>query len=159
MRLFVAVWPPPEVVRLLASLDRPHRQGLRWTDERQWHVTLRFLGEADPDEVAAAIRPALAGIGPRDAVLGPVTRRVAPSVLVAPVSGLDDLAAALPFPADKPFVGHLTLARTGRRSSSVPSALAGAPVSAGWRVDEVSLVRSTLGRGGSVYDDVAVFPL
>lgn len=158
MRLFVAVWPAPEVVDLLRSVDRPHRKGVRWTDERQWHVTLRFLGEADPDAVAAAVAPALAGIGPRDAVLGPVTRRLGPSVLMAPVSGLDDLADALPFPADKPFVGHLTLARAGRRSS-VPAALAGAPVSAGWRVDSVSLVRSTLGRGGSVYDDVAVFPL
>lgn len=158
MRLFAAVWPPAEVVELLRSLDRPHRKGLRWTDERQWHVTLRFLGEADPDETAAAIEAAIAGAGPRDAVLGPVTRRLGPSVLVAPVSGLDDLAAALPFAADKPFVGHLTLARAGRRSS-VPSALAGAPVSAGWRVGSVTLVRSTLGRGGSVYDDVAVFPL
>ena len=158
MRLFVAVWPPADVVRLLSSLPRPHRQELRWTTEDQWHVTLRFLGEADPDAVAAELGPALAGRGARDVVLGPVTRRLGASILMAPVSGLDDLAAALPWPADEPFTGHLTLARAKRRSS-VPRGLEGTPVSAGWRVDSVSLVRSTLAPGGAVYDDVAAFPL
>lgn len=158
MRLFVAVWPPADVVSLLGSIDRPHRKELRWTTPDQWHVTLRFLGEADPDEVIERLRPALAGVGPRDVVLGPVTRRLGSSILMVPVDGLDDVAAALPFPADKPFTGHLTLARAKKRSS-IPAALAGTPVSAGWRVETVSLARSTLKPGGAVYEDVAVFPL
>ncbi len=29
-----------------AALDRPHVEGLRWTTGDQWHVTLRFLGDA-----------------------------------------------------------------------------------------------------------------
>lgn len=159
MRLFVAVWPPADVVSLLGTLDRPHRRELRWTTPDQWHVTLRFLGEADPDEAAAALAPAVSGLGARHVVLGPVTRLLGRSILMVPVSGLDDVAAAMPFPDDdKPFTGHLTLARA-RRRSSIPRALAGAPVSASWPVESVSLVRSTLAPGGAVYDDVAVLPL
>jgi 2'-5' RNA ligase len=30
-RLFVAVWPPPEVVATLSALDRPALAGVRWS--------------------------------------------------------------------------------------------------------------------------------
>ncbi|NIR41602.1 MAG: RNA 2',3'-cyclic phosphodiesterase, partial [Actinobacteria bacterium] len=53
-RLFVAVWPPPSVVDLLARLPRREEPGVRWTTEAQWHVTLRFLGRADPADATAA---------------------------------------------------------------------------------------------------------
>ena len=43
-RLFIAVWPPPDVVEQVAALPRPPVAGLRWTEPEQWHVTLRFLG-------------------------------------------------------------------------------------------------------------------
>ena len=42
-RLFVAVWPPDDVLDRLAVLPRPEVDGLRWTDQDHWHVTLRFL--------------------------------------------------------------------------------------------------------------------
>ena len=54
MRLFVAVWPPPEVLDLVAEMDRPALAGVRWTTRDQWHVTLRFLGRMDGIEAAAA---------------------------------------------------------------------------------------------------------
>ena len=54
MRLFVAVWPPPEVLDLVAEIDRPALAGVRWTTRDQWHVTLRFLGRMDGIEAAAA---------------------------------------------------------------------------------------------------------
>ncbi|MER3453020.1 MAG: RNA 2',3'-cyclic phosphodiesterase, partial [Acidimicrobiia bacterium] len=44
MRLFVAVWPPEEVLDVVAKLPRPGVVGLRWTSREQWHVTLRFFG-------------------------------------------------------------------------------------------------------------------
>src|SRR5213592_1828525 len=43
-RLFVAVWPTPEVVALLSALDRPALPGGRWSAPEQWLVTLRPLG-------------------------------------------------------------------------------------------------------------------
>ena len=53
MRLFVAVWPPDDVIDVLADLPRPEVAGVRWTTRGQWHVTLRFLGHVatvDVDE-------------------------------------------------------------------------------------------------------------
>jgi RNA 2',3'-cyclic 3'-phosphodiesterase len=54
-RLFVAVWPPAEVLDRLEALPRVELAGCRWTIRAQWHVTLRFLGEADPDVAAEAL--------------------------------------------------------------------------------------------------------
>jgi len=83
VRLFVAVWPSDEVVDALAALPRPEAPGLRWTRPDQWHVTLRFLGEAEPD-VAAGALGALAA-EPTVAELGPVTRLLGNRIMVAPV--------------------------------------------------------------------------
>ena len=54
-RLFIAVWPPEEVVEHLRSLRRKDQRGVRFIPPENWHVTLRFLGEADEREVAAAL--------------------------------------------------------------------------------------------------------
>jgi 2'-5' RNA ligase len=169
VRLFVAVWPPPAVVQLLESLPRPHHRDVRWTGPDQWHVTLRFLGEVDEEQVPALVESLaahLAVVPPPDVLLGPVSRRLGRAVLMLPVTGLDDVAAAVleatagvvPLDDPRPFTGHLTLAR-GRRRAAVPAALARAPASAGWRVDEVALVRSRTHPAGARYDDVAGFPL
>ena len=57
-RLFVAVWPPDDVLDRVAALERPDVAGLRWTTRHQWHVTLRFLGPVDD---VGAVVDALAG--------------------------------------------------------------------------------------------------
>ena len=48
MRLFVAVWPPEEVVAELTALPRKDGRGVRFVAPENWHVTLRFLGQAIP---------------------------------------------------------------------------------------------------------------
>ena len=120
MRLFVAARPTTPAVVAIDRLPRPEAPGVRWLPAEQWHVTLRFLGEADPEVVSAA----LAGLSavPVEAVLGPSTLLLGDTVLVAPVAGLDGLAAAVAAvtagvgepPEDRPFFGHITL--SGRRS-------------------------------------------
>jgi RNA 2',3'-cyclic 3'-phosphodiesterase len=164
VRLFVAVAPPADALAAVARLDRPDVPGVRWTTADQWHVTLRFLGEVeDPGPVAAALDdaplvPTTASLGPRVAALGR-------GVLMVPVAGLDALAEAVVSatagvgqpPGDRPFQGHLTLARA-RRGASVRG-LAGAAVAATFPVEEVRLVRSRLGPGGARYEDVHVRPL
>src|SRR5262245_34664121 len=92
-RLFVAVWPPPDVVDLLAALPRPKVRGVRWTTPHQWHVTLRFLGEADPETARAALTT-LDADG-CEAVLGPGASRLGRGVLAVAVDGLAELAAAV----------------------------------------------------------------
>lgn len=167
MRLFVAVWPPADVVERLEALPRPARPGLRWTTAAQWHITLRFLGsvaDADFARLDAAMEEA-ARRPPLSAVAGPTLTRLGPGVLCLPVAGLDPLAAAvvertaaIGEPAgDRPFRGHLTIARAGRGVDPRPRP----PVafSATWAVEEVTVVSSTLHRDGARYEVVARFLL
>lgn len=169
MRLFIAVWPSPAAVKLLAELDRPVHPSVRWTDRDAWHVTLRFLGEVDEVGVAAAteaVRVAGTHAVACEAAMGPVTTRLNRSILTVPVAGLDDLAAAVidatralgEPPGERPFSGHVTLAR-GRGRRPVPSSLAGRPVAATWPVRELTVVRSHLGGGGSRYETLEVVAL
>jgi 2'-5' RNA ligase len=167
VRLFVAVHPPPEVLDALAALPRTERPGVRWTTREQWHVTLRFLGEVDDHApVAEAVAAAVAPLAPVDAVAGPEVTTLGPGVVCVPVAGLDDVAAAVVRatagvgqpPGDRPFRGHLTLARV-RRGSGNPRRLAGAPFSATWRTTSVEVVRSRLHPAGARYDVLASAPL
>ena len=50
-RLFVAVWPPDDVVAELAALPRPDQPGLRWTTPDQWHEKMlrRFVDRRRDD--------------------------------------------------------------------------------------------------------------
>jgi RNA 2',3'-cyclic 3'-phosphodiesterase len=170
-RLFVAVRPPPDVLEVVAALPRPDEPGVRWVPASQWHVTVRFLGEADEDAADAAVRrvPALLADGGGgspaiEAVLGPAVSRLGRSVVCIPVAGLDALAAAVADatatvgePVDpRPFTGHLTLARLRNRGSC---RLAGTKVSARFPVPEIELVRSTLGSAGARHEVLTVVAL
>jgi 2'-5' RNA ligase len=83
-----------------------------------------------------------------------------------PVAGLDARArvggtATTPWgdvSEEPPFAGHLTLARVRQRETG-PANLAGTPISAEWAVDQIALMSSTLGPGGSRYGVVARVPL
>jgi RNA 2',3'-cyclic 3'-phosphodiesterase len=54
-RLFVAIWPPDDVLERLADVERPKDQGVKWVPPENLHITLRFLGDADVDEVTARL--------------------------------------------------------------------------------------------------------
>jgi 2'-5' RNA ligase len=161
-RLFVAVWPPADVLDLLESLPRPSDPGVRWTRRDQWHVTLRFLGAADPDDAAAALASVDAVAA--DAVLGPLTARLGRSVVVVPVAGLGEVAAAVASatadvgepPDPRSFAGHVTLARLRQRPAC---GVTGFRLSARFPVRELHLVRSHLHHEGARYETLAVVPL
>ena len=89
-RLFVAVWSPPAFAEQLAFLPRPEQRGVRWVPPENWHVTLRFLGEADPADVGGRLDGAT--LSPATATLGPVVQRFGRGLVVVPVAGLDELA-------------------------------------------------------------------
>jgi 2'-5' RNA ligase len=158
MRLFVAVWPPEDVLDAIAALDRPAVRAVRWTGRNQWHITLRFLGEVDapPEDL---LEP-LAALPPARVTIGPATQRLSGRVLMIPVHGLDDLAAAVADPNEtRRFRGHLTLARARERGNKVPSSLAGTPITGAWTATKVSVVRSHLGGGPARYEDVRTVDL
>lgn len=156
-RLFVAVWPPPPVADLLQGLPRYEAPRLRWTTRGQWHITLRFLGDVAENAALELVN----GVEGRsiEAELGPTVERLGPDLVVAPVRGLDALAAAVwavspdlgAAPHADGFRGHLTLARQrGGGSTSAD----GLPISARFVVDEIALVRSELHADGARYTAV-----
>lgn len=170
MRLFVAAWPSEEVAARLSALPRPERPGVRWTRPEQWHVTLRFFGELAGDDVMAARTSVAAGVAdarPVVAVVGPEVRRLSRRVLQVPVGGLEPVAAALATSTagvgargDRPYVGHLTVAR-GRDDHSLDG-LGGTEVHGQWEVHDVALVASVASpRRGTPnhYEVVATFAL
>ena len=161
-RLFLAIWPPEAVVAALRQLPRPTEPGVRWVPPETWHVTLRFFGEADPGEITAHLEGAR--LPAAEAALGPQVARLGRSVIVVPVSGLDDLADAAraategvgSFDDPRPFAGHLTLARLRNRSAC---GVAGTPVTARFDVDEIALVASTPTQDGPTYTTLGSFPV
>ena len=167
-RLFVAVWPPDDVLDRIEGLPRPDVPGLRWTHREQWHVTLRFLGQVpEPGPVGEALAAVASSSAPAEAVLGPRVDRFGRRLLHLPVSGLDRLAPAVVSatsgmgrpPDDRPFAGHVTLARVADRKSVDLRPLTGAGVSGRWPVNEIVLVRSDLSPAGARYEVVARFGL
>jgi 2'-5' RNA ligase len=172
VRCFVALWPPPEVVDALGRLARPAADGLGWSGRDQWHVTLRFFGELAPGDVAQATT-ALVGAAaslPASAEVhgGPASRLLGTALVVWPVQGLDGIARAIaqetagigqPVP-ERPFVGHLTLARARRGTDLRSARHLLQPVSMSWSATSFSLVQSQLGGPqGAHYRDIETFPL
>ena len=135
---------------------------MRYTRRQQWHVTLKFLGAADVDEATAGIGSLRAPTA--TAQLGPTVGRLGRHVLVLPVEGLDDLAAAVLAVTDRigepvtgrPFRGHLTLARLSRRDTG---GLVGQHLATGFEVSVVHLVESRLASTGAQYRTLATVPL
>jgi 2'-5' RNA ligase len=163
--LFVAVRPPADVLRALHRLPRPDQPGVRWVPPDQWHVTLRFVGDADVGALDRALADRFgAPVAAPTCVLGPKVSRLGRSVVCVPAAGLDELAAAvreatasLGEPPDpRPFAGHLTLARLRNRAAC---GLAGAAFSARFAVAEVELVSSRLGAQGARHEVVARYRL
>jgi 2'-5' RNA ligase len=161
-RLFIAVWPPDDVAAELTALPRKDQRGVRFVRPENWHITLRFLGDAQVDDVVEALDGV--SLAAARAQLGPVVDVLAERVLVVPVGGLDELARIvtrrtrnLGQPPPKRFAAHLTLARVKRRAR-MPHAL-GVPFSAAFAVEEVALVQSRLDPDGARYETIATWPL
>jgi 2'-5' RNA ligase len=165
VRLFVALWPPPEVTAVLTALDRPSVPRVRWSTPEQWKITVRPLGHVDDWVVLPlidALREELTGAPAVRCVLGPATRRLAGQWLGAPVCGLEELAQVVfeateglvPVTHPQPFQADVVLAR-GR----VPKALEGRPVSASWIARSISLVADRSYPRTVDYEDLAVYPL
>lgn len=166
-RLFVCVWPDAAVCEDLRALHRKDQPGVRFVPEANWHVTLRFLGHAEPRHVAEAL--ADVRVNPTDVTIGPVVELLSDHSVIVAAQGLDEWAAAVArataglgdSPPRHRFRGHVTLARLSgraRRMGSARPGLLGTPVATGFRATELALVVSHLHPGGARYDTLATFP-
>lgn len=159
-RLFVALWPSDSALAALAALPAGDERDVRRVRPENWHVTLRFVGEAEVDELRWLLADAPL---PRvTASLGPAIERLGRRQVVVPVDGIDELAHAIHRAtivvgerSERPFVGHLTIARL---RPGARTALVGVPISATFDVDEIALVASDLTPDGPSYSTVATFP-
>ena len=175
-RLFVAVDLPEEHKELLAGLCNG-LPGARWVRDRQFHLTLRFLGNVD-GPTATIVSDALHGVraDPFELSLqgvGHFPPRGPPRVLwagVEPSEELDELhrqvvrvlrRAGLP-PEERKFAAHVTLARL--LDSPLPRLLAFLREHADLRsepfpVTDVSLYNSITSSEGAIHQLEASYPL
>ena len=172
-RLFIAIRPPAPIRDLLidAMDDSPT---LRWVDEEQLHLTLRFVGEVErplANDVAAALRPLrfepfdlrLAGAGRFDhkgggALWAGVEPKEKVAALAAKVERACQLAGIAP--ERRAFHPHITLARwKGRSSPSADTFIArrAGLASEPFAVDHFTLFESLLSRHGPHYEQIASY--
>lgn len=181
MRLFLAIDPGDACRRALAAQVDALRElsaNVRWVREEKLHVTLAFLGEVDESRLGSltemfrrltthsSFSVAVEGGG-----VFPDWRRARVIWFGLRDSGglqrlgndATILCATLGFPADHPFRAHLTVGRVarplrGRERDQLRERLASVPAHH-FQVTRVVLMRSEPGRGGSVYSELATFPL
>ena len=166
MRLFFALWPPPETAQALAAWAAQVQRacGGRAVATPNIHLTLAFLGDADPDKASAAARRVSGTSFALPITIGKYWKHnnivwVAPQEMP---SALGKLAERLQlelfrdgFILDRrPFAAHITLIR----KASPPGPLPAVPA-VSWPVREFVLVRSDRDSSGSTYFVVDRFPL
>ena len=161
-RMFLAITPPPEVIDAIADLPTKPLRGVRYTKRKQWHITLRFLGDCERHEALGALA-GFEGTG-TTVTLGPEVGLLGTRVVVVPADGLDALAEQVDTafghvgePTDREFSGHLTIARLKGRPLKDPTLVSvlGAPISTTWPVDTIDLWKSEVTQDGAVHTLVA----
>ena len=162
-RLFACLWPPDHVRSALESLHRKDQVGARFVAPEQWHVTLRFFGNAEPQPVAAALGGAR--FEATTVRLGPAVDVGNGRTLFIPAAGADELASEVVRVTrdlgDRPprarFLGHVTIARLKPRAN-MPRVL-GELVDVAWVPEEVALVESRLRPEGARYETLDTWPI
>ena len=134
------------------------------------HVTIRFIGEGEPDALAA-MRHALQGLRlPAPAmsveavaaflqrkphtVVGLLARDPRLTQLVGAVNAA--LEPVVPPAEKRPFIGHVTLARSDRRHLARLGEMTNLAVA--WWPESISLFESTTNEGAPVYKSLLSIP-
>ena len=174
-RLFVAVRPPASIrTQLLDLMESVH--GVRWQDEEQLHLTLRFVGEVDrhqAEDIAAALGSihfprfdiALAGIGSFDrrSQATHLWAGVAPhEPLKALHNKVDQALARVGVEPDRrAYLPHITLARLTRLSGPIDGLLrtAASLTSPPFAVEAFCLYESELSPAGATYSVIERYQL
>jgi len=175
MRLFLAINLPPELKKKLFELGRPLRSmgDVKPVEGENIHLTLKFLGESDPDKVIAALEKVKAK--PFDATLKGVGVFPKPDYVRVVWAGCDKGAQeivtlhklvenALPqFEKDRDFHPHATLARVRflKEKKEMADFLGKnkETVFGSFKAESFELMNSELSSGGPRYSVVKSFKL
>lgn len=177
MRLFTAIDLPDDIRSRCADLQAPDRLDAQWSPPRQFHVTIRFIGDTDPEQ-AARYEDALSEVDAPVVECSPYgldvfPNRHNPRVLILGLERSDALMSlyrgvshALEAegldPEDRDYHPHVTLGRLNQvspsavhdfldahRDLSLPSFVA----------DTFILYESTLTSEGAIHERRATFAL
>lgn len=178
-RLFVAVPLTDDARHALSELIREAAPGGlpgRPVPPRNWHLTLRFLGDVDAvgrERMMAALDQADLGEpfsvawgglgafpGPRRSTVLWVGADRGARLLERLAAATEEAAVSAGFPAeDRPFHPHLTLSRIRPPQDTTSLLDSVAPAGVSMRVGRIVVYRSHLGRGGARYEEIEEFPL
>jgi RNA 2',3'-cyclic 3'-phosphodiesterase len=183
VRSFVAFTIPAETRTAIGDLSRamrekPGAEGLRFVRPEILHLTVRFFGDLDRKQLEKARQavhnlhrawaPPAISIGSIGAFPNPRRPQVLwvgvddPAEELAELAAVTDRAIRLVGfgPPDKPFVGHMTLARVarGRHVPDVAALTAGlTPPQGPLKIESITLFRSDLrGAEGPLYTPIEV---
>ena len=166
MRLFFALWPPPKTAHALAqwAAEVAKETGGTLTRTENIHLTLAFLGEADPNKAhnaASRVQGTPFSLPIDHAHYWKHNKIVwvGPSTTPQPLARvIEQLHAALKAQSfvleDRPFAAHITLLRKAKP----PMSLRTLPV-LDWQTNEFLLVRSRTSPKGSSYEVIDRFPM
>lgn len=187
LRVFIALEIPAAVQQLIAEKTLPLRKQIgdcvRWVNETNLHLTLKFIGEIAPTKVTAiqsalevearnhtAFEIKISGIG---AFPNPKCARViwiginALASITTLQRGVDTSLKVIGYPAEiKPFSPHLTLGRVKDRISveaftRIRSTIEASTINhlADITITSVHLYKSDLRPGRSIYTKLFSVPL
>ncbi len=179
MRCFVAIDLPEDVKEELKRLQSEIKKnsgsaGLKASFAKEFHITLKFLGEIAPQK-AEAVRESLGscrfkktaaaldkiGVFPNESYIRVVWAGVSPEEGILEIQKSVDKALEKGFKKEKDFMAHITLARVkyaADRQKLLQSLKNIAVKNMKFSITEFKLKRSVLsGSAGPVYTDLAVY--
>jgi 2'-5' RNA ligase len=172
VRLFIGLPLAPELIELLAAVSmrwRTSTDGLRWSSQDSWHITLQFLGSTGDeqyDRTVGRLRALQSPLVPIQLEGTGFFDRVgiffAGVALTAELLALQQLVTATTrscgfVPETRAYHPHITLARTKGKAGAkslqeLKSKLHRPPVFTGYVAREFLLYESVLTPKGSLYE-------
>lgn len=173
-RLFICIFPPETALAQIGEVQQKlreviTRQGVRFVRQDKIHLTLRFIGDRNEEDIAELVdalsKVESGAISLRTTVIGGFPNLSRPKVVWLGLEGKGGMELAAKVADTKnegsDFVPHLTLARVspgskeiGRKLTALPPKFA-SPV-ATWTSTEFCLVETL---PSNTYEIIARFPL
>ena len=183
IRAFIAIELPDPVKasisRIQTGVRRDEHTSVKWVNPESVHLTLKFLGNIDPElipDIGRAMSQAAAGLGPirlEISKVGAFPNLRAPRVVWVGLEGdistlrllhrqVEERLAGLGFPPEgRAFSPHLTLGRARQGAGRTEQQRLAQAINlmelderAAFETGSVSLMRSTLTRAGAIYSRI-----